>query len=555
MGIRKFTISMLLLQLLFLMGCDNTASIPTISGTQSFIYNVGDEKPNFLEGVTANDHHDGDITKNIEVDTSNVDFNNSGTYIIYYNITNSKGKTTKVPAEIIVRERLSMQDYQVTTYITLGNKSKLLEKQDVIETSENSGQENTKITIDTRDKFQEIDGFGAALTESSAYLIANMEKTSRDKLLKDLFSVEEGIGINFIRLPLGASDFALSNYTYNDTVGNVADPELNHFTIERDEQYVIPVLKEAFKYNENILLMGSPWSAPAWMKTNKRLNGGSLDISNHAVFANYLAKFVQSYRSHGLPIYAITPQNEPLHNDSRYPSMYMPSANQKNLIRHIGENFENNNIDTKIIGYDHNWDNTAYPLDLLGSESSSQYLDGIAFHCYAGDVSAQSTVQNAHPDKGIWFTECSGGRWATSFSDNMTWNMENLFIGGVNNYSKAVLFWNIALDPEDGPKNNGCPDCRGVVTVNNNNYVKNEEYYSIGHFSKFVQQGSFRVKTNSTSPHILSTSFINPDKSVTIVLHNKTNVARKTSVQIDGKYFEYEILPRGTYTFKLDPIN
>jgi len=194
------------------------------------------------------------------------------------------------------------------------------------------------------------------------------------------------------------------------------------------------------------------------------------------------------------------------------------------------------------MAYDHNWDQPTYPMTVVGSPASSPYVAGSAFHCYGGNVSAQSTLNNLYPDKGIWFTECSGGRWATDFSGNLSWNLENVFIGSINHYSKGVLMWNLALDENDGPTNGGCMNCRGVITVHSDgSYTRNEEYYFIGHFSKFVKQGAKRILAESNQTNLLVTAFTNPDGSIVLVAHNKSRSLMSFNLVIDGRETEGSI--------------
>lgn len=430
--------------------------------------------------------------------------------------------------------------YNVSVYTTTGDRSLLLEEQTSLVMKQERPGENlpftaTSISIDERMTYQEMDGFGAAMSESSAYLINRLPDDKRQSVIKDLFS-NQGIRMNFVRIPMGASDFALDSYTYNDMPKGEVDLELTQFSIERDEAYVVPVLKDAFAENDQIKLIGSPWSAPAWMKTNEHLNGGSLKQAYYGVYSQYFVKFINAYQAHGLPMYAVTLQNEPLHEDSRYPSMKMTNFQQRDFVKVIGPAFEEAKIDTKIIAYDHNWDQRQYPYPIYQDKVASSYVAGAAYHCYAGEVSAQSVVQKAFPDKGIWFTECSGGAWATNFADNLMWNMENLFIGSINHFSKGVLLWNIALDENNGPKNNGCPNCRGVLTITSDGEIKkNEEYYSIGHFSKFVEPGALRIESKVTNnQNIIATAFVNPKGSVVIVVANKANNQQRVTLEYEG---------------------
>src|SRR5690606_33483481 len=334
----------------------------------------------------------------------------------------------------------------------------------------------TKIRLDPSKLYQEMDGFGAALTESSAVVISGLDETSKQQVLEDLFG-DSGISMSFMRLTIGASDFSLNNYTYNDTEDNIPDLELANFSIDREKEKLIPLIKEAVSLNPELNIMASPWSAPAWMKGNKSLNGGSLLDQYIDVYAEYFVKYLKSMAEEGVEIYAVTPQNEPLHQTSGYPSMYMLPNQQINLIVAMGKRFVEENIKTLIMAYDHNWDRMDYPITVTNSKAK-EYVAGAALHGYGGEVKDTGRYQNAFPDKGIWFTEISGGLWATNFADNITWSMENIFIGSIKYGAKGVLMWNIALDENQGPKNGGCTNCRGVLTINSQTgeVIKNEEY-------------------------------------------------------------------------------
>lgn len=444
----------------------------------------------------------------------------------------------------------SNKNYSITPYVTKGDRSKLLLEETAFQT-EVALESFVKVTVDSKKTYQTIDGFGAAMTESSAYLISQLDELTKENLMNDLFSTS-GIGIDFIRIPMGASDFALSSYTYNDV--DEPDVDMQYFSIARDELYIIPALKKALELNPDLKLMASPWSAPAWMKTSNRLNGGSLRGIYYEAYANYFVKFIEAYQAHGLEIYAITVQNEPLHETSQYPSMFMSLADQINFIKVLGERFKEKSIKTRIIGYDHNWDNQFYPQTLLDSPVIKAYLDGVAFHCYNGSVADQKAFYEKNSDANIWFTECTGISTYRNFSDNMTWNMENIFIGSINAGSKSALLWNLVLDENYGPKNGGCPNCVGLVEVKDGDYKLNEEYYAVGHFSKFINKDSKRIEVKSNNLNILSTGFVNQDGSIVVVLHNKSNTSLAIELNINGRKANYTIDQKTTVTLEINHV-
>jgi glucosylceramidase len=397
-------------------------------------------------------------------------------------------------------------------------------------------------------------GFGAALTGSSAYLLnKKMSASARAELLKDLFDPVDGIGISFLRLTIGASDFSLSDFTYDDMPAGQTDFALEHFSLSRDLEDVVPVLKEILQIAPDIEIMGSPWSPPAWMKTNGSLKGGKLKPECYGVYADYFVRYIQEMKSHGITITSVTPQNEPLYFTAGYPCMEMQAGDQLNFVKNfLGPKFEAAGLSTKIIVYDHNWDVTDHAITILNDPVAKQYVAGSAFHAYAGDVTAMSTVHYAHPDRELYFTEVSGGAWANDFKDNLMWNMRNIFIGTAQNWSTSALMWNLVLDQLHGPQNHGCSNCRGVVILNTNNNLSgfNVEYYSIGHFSKFVRPGAVRI--SSLVPAELSdlgmVAFLNTDGSKAMVVSNYGTAFKTFTVKQGERYFNYSVPPASVAT-------
>jgi glucosylceramidase len=437
------------------------------------------------------------------------------------------------------------------------NGNKKLEKQDSTTFTPSDFSSDIIITIDPSITHQTMDGFGAAMTGSSAHLINNVLSSSqRDSLMDDLFT-SKGIKLDFVRHTVGASDFNLSSYTYNDLSAGETDRDLSEFSISKDQTNIIPMLKLAKQKNPDLKIMGSPWSAPAWMKEVHALNGGWLDVTWYRTYAQYLVKYVQAFENEGLPIYAVTLQNEPLHETSDYPSMRMDAGNQINFLKNdIGPAFANANLNTELIIYDHNWDEPEYPIQVLDDADARKYTAGTAFHAYAGDVNAQTTVHNAHPDKGIWFTEISGGGWATNYGTNLGYYMQNIIIGATRNWAKGSLFWNMALNQNSGPQNGGCTNCRGVVTINttDGSVTKNEEYYALGHVSKFVDSGAARIESNNDSD-IINVAFKNPDGSIVLVVYNQSSKFGNTDfeVRVGDNSFTHSLFRYTTATFKWYP--
>ncbi len=410
------------------------------------------------------------------------------------------------------------------------------------------------VDIDTATALQTIEGFGAALTGSSAFVLKEyLSDAVRENLLRELFTPEEGIGISFLRLTIGASDFSLGDYTYNDDPPGGVDPEQSAFSLGRDLEHLIPVLREIVAIQPNLKIMATPWSAPAWMKTNGDLrNGGRLRADLHSSYALYFVKYLQAMAAEGIPIHSISVQNEPLLG-SGYPTMEMSAEQQTTFIRdHLGPALAIAGLDTKILIYDHNWDDVAYSLSILNDPVAKNFVAGTAFHCYAGDVSAMSQVNAQHPDRGIYFTECSGGDFSPNFGNNLSWNMDNLLVGATRNWAKAVLFWNLALNENNGPQNGGCTNCRGVVTINSRTgfISRNVEFYLLGHVAKFVQAGAVRIPTPTLRGQGISqVAFLNPDNTRVLVAFNHSGETSTLRVNEGGDSFKHSLAAGHLVTF------
>jgi glucosylceramidase len=403
-----------------------------------------------------------------------------------------------------------------------------------------------------------MDGFGASLTDSAAWLVSNkLTAAQQTALWQSLFSPTAGIGISFLRQPMGASDFSASgNYSYDDLPAGQTDTNLANFSIAHDTRYIIPLLQQALAVNPAINVIAVPWSPPAWMKTSGTMNGGNMDTVYFPSLAQYFVKFVQGYTQQGVPIYAVLPQNEPLNSNSGYPTEYLPAVDEATFVGgNLGPALSAAALsNVKIIGYDHNWDQPSYPETLLANSSAANYLAGSAFHCYAGDVSAQSTVQAVFPSKGIWFTECSG-TVGSSFAGDLAWNAENLLIGATRNWARSISLWNLALDQNSGPQNGGCSNCRGVVTIDYSSspptITKKVEYYVLGHLAKFVVPGAYRIDSNSFGHgSIEDVAFQNPDGSIVLLVLNSTGSNSNFTVNWKNQTFSYSMPAGAVATFE-----
>lgn len=431
--------------------------------------------------------------------------------------------------------------------MTTGNRTHLLEQQpDLIP----SHAENAKaiIEIDTTKRFQSIDGFGFALTGGSARLIHQLPSSQRDSLLKELFLPRPGLNISYLRVSIGASDLDDHVFSYVDLPANQTDPDLAKFSLDPDRAHLIPLLKEILAMSPDLKIMASPWSAPVWMKTNGLAKGGSLKPEFYDAYARYLVRYVQGMMDEGIKIEAITIQNEP-ENPNNTPSMVMTAKEQRDFVIHnLGPRFRQTGLPTKIIIFDHNCDHPGYPLTILESEEARQYISGTAFHLYLGEINVMGKVHDAHPDKDVYFTE----QWTSGkgdFSGDLLWHTKNLIIGATRNWSKVVLEWNLASDPDFKPhtEEGGCDLCMGALTIGNS-ITRNVSYYIIGHASGFVAPGSVRV--NSTiSTDIPNVAFLTPNGQVVLIAMNEMPASQTFVIQIENKKFEASLPSAAIATF------
>jgi len=397
----------------------------------------------------------------------------------------------------------------------------------------NSANYNSTIAVDTTQTYQTIDGFGFALTGGSAYLINQLSSATKADLLKELFTADSTfINISYLRISIGASDLDASVFSYDDLPAGQTDSPLEHFSINQDKANLIPVLKAIVALNPKIKILGSPWSAPAWMKTNQSAIGGSLKPEYYSVYASYFVKYIQAMKSEGIPIAAITPQNEPL-NAYNNPAMTMSATEQASFVKtYLGPAFKAAGIDTKIIVYDHNCDVPSYPMSILSDAEAAKYVDGSAFHLYAGSISALNDVHNAYPAKNVYFTE----QWVGgpgNFPEDFKWHIKNLIIGATRNWSKNVLEWNLASDPNYNPHTNGgCSSCMGGLTIGTS-IARNVSYYIVAHASKFVKTGSVRINSNLANP-LSNVAFKTPEGKKVLIVLNEGSTSQTFNIQFNN---------------------
>jgi len=474
----------------------------------------------------------------------------------------------------------SAQPISAEVYETTGNGNVLLAQQSPVTFGTSSVASSFTIQVTPSNVLQPWDGVGGALTDSAATVLAALPAVQQQSVLTSLFSQSNGIGLNMIRLPMGASDFSASgNYSYDDVTTGQTDTALAHFSIAHDQTNIIPLLQSAYTINPNLKIVATPWSPPAWMKTNGSMKGvanasSSVSQINSADFpalANYFVKFIQAYQAQGLPIYAVSAQNEPLSTTSGYPTAILTASDESNFIAtDLGPALNTAGLSSvKIFGLEDNWADGSYAQTVLQS-SATPYLSGSSFHWYNGTVGSMAAVAALNTNKGVWFTEASdivncptqatcptltGPIFSAS---GFALQMQSLIIGVPQNGGRSIIGWNLALNQNEGPQNGGCYDCIGMVTVNSAtstaSIYNNTLYYALGHIGKFVTPGAFVIGTTTQGTSgVEDTGFLNPDGSIVVVAFNGASSAATVTIQWNSQNFNYTIPAGAAVTFKWTP--
>jgi len=430
------------------------------------------------------------------------------------------------------------------------------------------------ITVNEATRYQRVKGVGGAMTDTSAWLMYDvLAPGARAFLMRRLFG-PSGIRLRFIRIPIGGSDFTATRvpYSYDDVPAGDSDPALADFSVGHDAAYTLPVLRQALSLDPNAFVMATPWSPPAWMKTNDRLGNpadhpGWLRQTAYAPMAQYLVKFLQEYALAGVRVNAITPQNEPgIH--TLYPGMTMNASDEGRFVHDdLAPALRAAHLGTEIYGYDSNWftGSVRFARNLVEGPAAPD-LTGISSHCYFGEPTVMSTLHAEHPNLDELVSECAVGRKRLGFTTS------ELEIGSFRNWASAVNLWNLALDPQGGPvqpPNDGCRQCTGLVTISGTHTITySRDFYQLGQFSKYVDPGAVRIGSNNfvaytytPSANIASSglddvAFVNPDHSRVLLAYDNSPVATRFAVQDQGYYFTYELDPGETGTFVwFSPVN
>lgn len=444
------------------------------------------------------------------------------------------GNETKIkmpsPKEILMTNNIDF-------WLTKGDQTVKLLKQTNILAFNTTPNVYQNIEVNDSQIFQTIDGFGFSLTGGSAQVINQLNTTKKQELLQELFGTNtNSISISYLRISIGSSDLDSATFSYNDMPVGHTDEALNNFSLTPDMANLIPILKEILAINPNIKIMATPWSAPLWMKDINSTIGGRLQTRYYGVYAKYFVKYIQAMKQQGVTINAITPQNEPLYGGNN-PSMLMEANLQADFIKNnLGPEFQNAGINTKIIIYDHNCDRPDNPIAILNDAAANPFVDGSAFHLYAGDISALSTVHNAFPNKNVYFTE----QWTSStgnFNGDLKWHLKNVIIGSMRNWSKVALEWNLANNASFGPHTSGgCTQCKGAITINSSDsFERNVGYYIIAHASKFVPSGSIRIASNLQG-NLNNVAFKTPNGKIVLIVENDGNSSEIFNIKQNGKW-------------------
>lgn len=467
----------------------------------------------------------------------------------------AKGKNLETTAE---------KTNKITLFVTTADRSSDFEKK-TISFGKTPGNPAAKITLDPNTRFQEMDGFGAAVTGSTCYNLMQMNPADRQKFLNETFSPEKGMGYSYIRISIGCSDFSLSEYTCCDEKG------IENFSLQDEElNYVIPILKEILEINPQLKILGSPWTCPPWMKVNNLTDlepfdswtSGQLNPAYYDDYATYFVKWIQAFAGHGIHITAVTPQNEPL-NRGNSASLFMGWKEQREFIKSLGLAIENAGLDSKIYVFDHNYnydnmeDQFDYPIKIYNDPEAKKYVAGAAYHNYGGNKKELDDIHSQAPEMELIFTETSIGTWnnGKDLSERLMEDMEEVALGTVNNWCKAVIVWNLMLDTNRGPnREHGCRTCYGAVDIDANDYktiTRNSHYYIIGHLSSVVKPGAVRIQANGEQTNGMNyLAFENADGSYAFVIQNDNREDKPVTISDGKNQFEYLIPAKSVVSFR-----
>jgi len=457
---------------------------------------------------------------------------------IVFTSSRCKKSSDTTPAPPVIPPPVVPATNDIDFWLTKSDKSVLLQKQSTILSFGTVANTNTNIEADTTVQYQVVDGFGYTLTGGSAQVINGMSAADKSNLLQELFgNTANDIGISYLRISIGASDLNATVFSYDDMPAGQTDPTLANFSLANDKESgtgLIPLLKQIIAINPSIKIIATAWSPPVWMKDNGSSKGGGLQTMYYNAYAQYFVKYIQQMKAEGITITAITPQNEPL-NPANNPSLQMVATQERDFIKNnLGPAFQAAGITTKIVAYDHNCDHPDYPITILSDAAAAAFVDGSAFHLYAGDIAALGQLHDAYKDKNVYFTEqytASSG----DFGGDLKWHLKNVIIGSMRNWSRNALEWNLANNETYGPYTpGGCNTCKGALTIGTG-VTRNVAYYIVAHASKFVPAGSVRIGSNLTTT-LQNVAFKRPDGKKVLIVENDGATAATFNIKFNGKW-------------------
>jgi len=440
--------------------------------------------------------------------------------------------------------RAAQAETPVHCWVSSADMSQRLSPQPSVNWATGPSAAETTIHVDSGRMFQSILGLGSSLEHSTCYNISRLPSDQQEKVMESLVDAEKGIGMSLMRICIGTPDFTASPwYSYDDMPPGQADPELRHFSIDKDQAYVLPTLKLALRKNPDLVFFASVWSPPAWMKTNGKLGGGQIDPKHFPSLARYFVRFIEDYAAAGIRIYAVTPQNEPGYSPGSYPTCGWTAEQQRDFIRdYLGPAFQARAITTKIWCYDHNFNNLRFPTTILADPGATRYVDGTAFHHYEGKPSAMTTLSDKFPDKHLYFTEGSvfGVKGAAQI------------IEFLRNGACSYNAWVTVIDHKGKP-NPGPHDCSPTCIVLNSDTLSFDyrfDYYMYGQFMKFIRPGAVRVQSDESSEALANCAVRNPDGSVVLVVVNRRTEPIRFDIEWGNRHLSTEIAGSSVATYR-----
>jgi glucosylceramidase len=435
------------------------------------------------------------------------------------------------------------------------NVTRGLQQQTPVNFQPGTGSGQVTVNVNENTQYQPFEGGGASFTDSAAWLMNSsgvLSAATRNDTMRRLFDPNTGIGLSFIRNPMGGSDLARFSYTYNDLPAGQTDPNLTRFSVAHDLADVVPLTRQALQLNPQIKVMGSPWSAPPWMKDNDSYLLGWVESQYYAALAQYFVKYVQAYAAQGIPISFVSVNNEPTCCASYPSTMWNGSGLQFFTKTNLLPALQSAGLSTKVLALDWNWDQyAAYGAPTVNDAAIRNHpnFGGVAWHGYGGDVAQQTAVQNQYPGIPQYGTEMSGGTWVgNQHTDDM-----NYIINTTRNWARTVTKWSLAIDQNHNPHNGGCGTCNGLITVHNGDGRHGQvdfttEYYTMGHLTKFVKPGARRIETNDNSA-VRNVAWRNPDGSKALIAYNTTGSTQSVRVNWGGQSFTYALPAQTSATF------